>query len=59
MALYVAEPWTLRKAEQKYLESSKMWLRRRMEKISWNNLCKKKKKQVLHTVEEDSYVLTQ
>jgi len=35
MALYGAETWTLRAADQKYLESFKMWCWRRMEKISW------------------------
>ena len=34
MALYGAETWTLRAADQKYLESFKIWCRRRMEKIS-------------------------
>ena len=33
--MYGAETWTLRAADQKYLESSKMWCWRRMEKISW------------------------
>jgi hypothetical protein len=35
MALYGAEAWTLRAADQKYLESFEMWCWRRMEKISW------------------------
>ena len=35
MALYGAETWTLRAADQKYLESFEMWCWRRMEKISW------------------------
>ena len=35
MALYGAETWTLRAADQKYLESLEMWCWRRMEKISW------------------------
>ena len=35
MVLYGAETWTLRAADQKYLESSEMWCWRRMEKISW------------------------
>ena len=34
MALYGAENWTLRAADQKYLESFEMWCWRRMEKIS-------------------------
>ena len=32
MALYGAETWTLRAADQKYLESFKIWCWRRMEK---------------------------
>jgi hypothetical protein len=34
-AFYGAETWTLRKADQKYLESFEMWCWRRMEKFSW------------------------
>jgi hypothetical protein len=34
MALYGAKTWTLRAADQKYLESLEMWCWRRMEKIS-------------------------
>ena len=34
MALYDAETWTLRAADQKHLESFKMWCWRRMKKIS-------------------------
>ena len=32
MASYGAEPWTLRAADQKYLESFEMWCRRRMKR---------------------------
>ena len=35
MALYGAETWTLRAADQKYLESFEMWCWRKMEKIIW------------------------
>jgi hypothetical protein len=35
MVLYGADTWTLRAADQKYLESFKMGCWRRMEKISW------------------------
>ena len=35
MALYGADMWMLRAADQKYLESFEMWCWRRMEKISW------------------------
>jgi len=34
MAVYGAETWTLRAADQKYLESFEIWCWRRMEKIS-------------------------
>jgi len=37
MAIYGAETWTLRAADQKYLESFEMWCWRRMEKISWTD----------------------
>jgi len=37
MALYGAETWTLRAADQKYLESFEMWCWRRMDKISWTD----------------------
>ena len=35
IALYGSETWTLRKLEQKYLESFEMWCWMRMEKIKW------------------------
>ena len=37
MTLYGAETWTIRAADQKYLESFEMWCWRRMEKISWTD----------------------
>ena len=37
MALYGAETWTIRAADQKYLESFEMWCWRMMEKISWTD----------------------
>ena len=37
MALYGAETWTFRAADQKYLESFEMWHWRRMEKINWTD----------------------
>ena len=37
MALYAAETWTLRAADQKYLESFEMWCWRRVKKISWTD----------------------
>jgi hypothetical protein len=33
----IAETWTLRKINQKYLESFEMWCWRRTEKISWTD----------------------
>ena len=35
--MYGAETWTLRAADQKYLESFEMWCWRKMEKISWTD----------------------
>jgi len=37
MAFYGAETWTLRAADQKYLESFEMWCWGRMKKISWTD----------------------
>ena len=37
MALYGAETWTLRAADQKYLENFEMWCWRTMEKIIWTD----------------------
>ena len=37
MALYGADTWALRAADQKYLESFEMWCWRRMENISWTD----------------------
>ena len=37
MALYCAETWTFRAADQKYLESFEMCCWRRMEKINWTD----------------------
>ena len=37
MALCGAETWTLRAADQKYLESFEVWCWRRIEKISWTD----------------------
>jgi hypothetical protein len=36
IALYGSETWTLRKLEQRYLESFEMWCWRRVEKIKWS-----------------------
>ena len=37
IALYGAETWTLRTADQKHLESFEMWCWGRMEKIGWTD----------------------
>jgi hypothetical protein len=55
MALYGAETWTLRAADQKYLESSEMWCWRRMEKISWTDHVRNE--EVLLTVNEQGNIL--
>jgi hypothetical protein len=38
MALYIAETWTLRAADQKYLESFEMWCWRRIYICIWNSI---------------------
>ena len=35
--MFGAETWTLRKVDQKYLESFKTWCWRSMEKINWTD----------------------
>ena len=35
VALYGTETWTLRKENERRLEAFKMWVWRRMEKVSW------------------------
>ena len=55
MALYGAETWTLRAADQKYLESFEMWCWRRMEKISWTDHVRNK--EVLLRVNEQRNIL--
>jgi hypothetical protein len=57
--LYGAENLTLRKVDQKCLESFEMWCWRRMEKISWTDrlkseeiLCRvQEERNILHTIE--------
>jgi hypothetical protein len=53
--LYGAETWTLRKVDQKYLESFQMWCWRRMEKISWTDHVRNE--EVLHRVKEERNIL--
>ena len=55
IALYGAEAWTLRKLDQKYLESSEMWCWRRMENISWTDCVRNE--EVLHGVMEERNIL--
>jgi hypothetical protein len=58
IALYGAENWTLRAADQKHLESFEMWCWRRMEKNSWTDhvrneevlLRVKEKRNILHEI---------
>jgi hypothetical protein len=54
-ALYGAETWTLRKVDQKYLETSETWCWRRTEKISWND--RVRKEEVLQRVKKDRNIL--
>jgi hypothetical protein len=54
-ALYGAETWTLRKVDQKYLESFGMWCWRRMEKISKKNRVRNAK--VLHRMKGERNIL--
>jgi hypothetical protein len=61
-AMYRAEMWTVRTADQKYVESFEMWCWRRMEKISWTDRVRndaglervKEDRCILHTVERGS-----
>jgi hypothetical protein len=52
--LYGTETWTLRKIEQKYLESFEMWCWRRMEKISWTD---RVRNEVSHRVKEERNIV--
>jgi hypothetical protein len=47
--------WTLRKVDQKYLESFEMSCWRRMEKISWTN--RVRNEDVLHRVKEEMNII--
>jgi hypothetical protein len=55
IALYGAETWTLRKLDQKYLESFEMWCWRRMEKISWTD--RVRNEEVFHRVKEERNIV--
>jgi hypothetical protein len=54
IALYGAETWTLRKVDQKYLESFEIWCWRRME-ISWTDHVRNE--EVLHRVKEERNIV--
>jgi hypothetical protein len=51
VVLYGVETWTLRKVDQKYLESFEIWCRRMMEKISWTD--RVRNVEALHRVKEE------
>jgi hypothetical protein len=55
VALYGADTWTLRKVDQKYLESFEMCCWRRMEKISWTD--RVRNEEVLHRVKEERNIV--
>jgi hypothetical protein len=55
IAFYVAETWTLRKIDRKYLEGFEVWSWRRLEKISWTD--RAKNAEVLHGVKEERNIL--
>jgi hypothetical protein len=55
IALYGVEKWTLRKVDQKYLESFEMWCWRRVEKISWTD--RVRNEEVLHRLKEERNIL--
>ena len=40
VALYVAKTWTLRRNEQKRLQTFEMWMWRRMERVKWTDKIK-------------------
>jgi hypothetical protein len=54
IALYGAETWTLRKVDQKYLDSFEMWCWRRMEISCIDRV---KNEEVLGRVKEDRNIL--
>jgi hypothetical protein len=55
IAFYGAETWTLRRVDQKHLESFEMWCWRRMEKISWTDHVRNE--EVLLRVKEQRNIL--
>jgi hypothetical protein len=55
LAICGAETWTLRKVDQKYLESFEMWCWRRMEKIIRAD--RVRNEEVLHRVKEERNIV--
>jgi len=55
VALYAAEPWTLKHTDRRRLEAFEMWIWRRNEKISW--LDKVTNEEVLRRVNENRQIL--
>ncbi|KAI5742530.1 hypothetical protein M8J77_008273 [Diaphorina citri] len=55
VVLYGAETWTMRKKEEKYLESFEMWVWRRLEGIKWSD--RVRNEEVLRRVDEKREIL--
>jgi len=55
IALYGAETWTLRAADQKYLDIFETWCWRRMEKIIWTD--RVRNEEVLLRIKEQRNIL--
>jgi hypothetical protein len=55
VALCGAETWTLRKVDQKYLESFDMWCWRRLEKIIWTD--RVRDEEVLQRIKEERNIV--
>lgn len=55
VVLYGGETWTMRKSEERYLESFEMWLWRRIEGIKWQD--KIRNEEVLNRVGEERQIL--
>jgi hypothetical protein len=55
IVLYGVETWAIRAADQKHLESFKMWCWRRMEKISWTDHVRNE--EVLFRIKEQRNIL--
>jgi hypothetical protein len=52
---YGPETWTLRKVDQKYLESFELWCWRRMQKLSWTG--RVRSEEVLGRVKEERNIV--